>query len=100
MTVGHCGGRADSVLGSKTRMIERVGNMSVETDSTVPRIRKRLEDHPHFRGRTHLLQIEAIGGSVVVSASPTYYLKQLLQEAIRAIPDVADIDNCVDVNYW
>lgn len=75
--------------------------MYVETDSKVSRILKRLEDHPHFRGRTHLLQIEAIGGSVVVSGRvPTYYLKQLLQEAIRAIPDVADIDNCVDVNHW
>ncbi len=75
--------------------------MHVETDSKVSRIRGRLEDHPQFRGRTHLLQIEVIGGSVVVSGRvPTYYLKQLLQEAIRTIPDVADIDNCVDVNYW
>ncbi len=74
--------------------------MHVETDSKVERIRKRLEDHPHFCGRTHLLQIEAIGGSVVVSGRvPTYYLKQLLQEAIRAIPDVEELDNCVDVNY-
>ena len=75
--------------------------MHVETDSKVSRVRERLEDHPHFRGRTHLLQIEVIGGSVVVSGRvPTYYLKQLLQEAIRAIPDVEHIDNCVDVNYW
>ena len=75
--------------------------MYVETDSKVSRILKRLEDHPHFRGRTHLLQIESIGGSVVVSGRvPTYDLKQLLQEAIRTIPDVAHIDNCVDVNYW
>ncbi len=42
-----------------------------------------------------------IGDSVVVSGRvPTYYLKQLLQEAIRAIPDVAHIDNCVDVSNW
>ena len=74
--------------------------MDAETDSKVSRIRERLEDHPHFRGRTHLLQIEAIGGSVVVSGRlPTYYLKQLLQEAVRAIPDVAHIDNRVDVTY-
>ncbi len=74
--------------------------MHAETDSQVSRIREQLEDHPHFRGRTHLLQIEAIGGSVVVSGRlPTYYLKQVLQEAIRAIPGVAHIDNCVDVSY-
>jgi hypothetical protein len=77
-----------------------VTNMSVETGSNVSRIRARLDDHPHFRGRTHLFRIEATGGSVIVSGRvPTYYLKQLLQEAIRAIPGVADIDNCVDVTY-
>jgi osmotically-inducible protein OsmY len=74
--------------------------MDTETDSKVSQIRERLEDHPHFRGRTHLLQIEAIGGSVVVSGRlPTYHLKQLLQEAVRAIPGVSHIDNCVDVTY-
>jgi osmotically-inducible protein OsmY len=77
-----------------------VGNVDLETDSKVSRIRERLEDHPHFRGRTQLLKIESIGGSVVVSGRvPTYYLKQLLQEAVRAIPGVAHIDNCVDVTY-
>ena len=45
--------------------------MHTETDCKVSRILKRLEDHPHFRGRTHLLQIEAIGGSVVVSVTDT-----------------------------
>jgi hypothetical protein len=74
--------------------------MSVETDSKVSRIRERLDSHPHFRGRTHLLQIEAISGSVVVSGRvPTYHLKQLLQEVIKAIPDVAHIDNRVSVTY-
>ena len=76
-------------------------NILAETDSQASRIRRRLEDHPHFRGRTHLLHIEATDGSVVVSGRvPTYYLKQLLQEAIRAIPDVAHIDNRVDVGSW
>jgi hypothetical protein len=46
-----------------------------------------------------LLKIEAIGGSIVLSGGSTYYLKQLLQEAIRAIPDVAHIDNRVDVTF-
>jgi hypothetical protein len=74
--------------------------MGAGTDSTLSRIREQLEDHPHFRGRTHLLQIEATGGSIVVSGRlPTYYLKQLLQEVIKAIPDVAGVDNCVDVTY-
>jgi hypothetical protein len=74
--------------------------MDAETDSKVSRIRERLEDHPHFRGRTHLLQVEAIGRSIVVSGRlPSYYLKQLLQEAIKAIPGVVHIDNRVDVTF-
>jgi osmotically-inducible protein OsmY len=72
--------------------------MDAETDSKVSQIRERLEDHPHFRGRTHLLKIEAIGRSIVLSGRlPTYHLKQLLQEAVKATPGVAHIDNRVDV---
>jgi hypothetical protein len=72
--------------------------MDVETDSKVSLIQERLGGHPHFRGRTSLLTIESIGGSIVVSGRlPSYYLKQLLQEAIRDIPDVASIDNHVEV---
>lgn len=74
--------------------------MDVERDSMVSVIRERLDEHPHFRGRTHLLQIESIGGSVVVSGRlPTYHLKQLLQEAIKALPDVEHVDNRVDVAF-
>ena len=75
-------------------------NVNAGADSALSRIREKLESHPHFRGRTHLLQIEAAGGSIVVSGRlPTYYLKQLLQEVIRALPDAAHIDNCVNVSY-
>jgi hypothetical protein len=77
-----------------------VDYVRVETDAKVSRIIGRLEGHPHFRGRTQLLQIEATGSSVVVSGRlPTYYLKQLLQEAIKAIPEVVHIDNCVEVPF-
>ncbi len=74
--------------------------MDAETDSKVSRVRERLEDHPHFRGRTRLLQFEAIGSSVVVSGRlPACHLKQLLQEAVKATPGVAHIGNRVDVTY-
>jgi hypothetical protein len=67
-------------------------------DAIVASIRERLEQHPHFRGRTSLLTIESIDGAIVVSGRlPSYYLKQLLQEAIKEIPDVSQIDNHVDV---
>ncbi len=67
-------------------------------DLVVSSIRERLEQHPHFRGRTSLLTIESIDGLIVVSGRlPSYYLKQLLQEAIKEIPNVTQIDNHVDV---
>jgi hypothetical protein len=59
-------------------------------------IRERLEQHPHFRGRTSLFRIELVEGTIVLSGRlPSYHLKQLLQEAIRLMPDVMDIDNRV-----
>ena len=74
--------------------------MEVQANPLVSLIRERLEGHPHFRGRTGLLKIESVGGSVVVSGRvPSYHLKQLLQEAIRVIPEVAHLDNRVDVTF-
>jgi hypothetical protein len=59
-------------------------------------IRERLEQHPHFRGRTSLLQIELIEGVIVLSGRlPSHYLKQLLQEAIMPMLGIVDIDNQV-----
>ena len=61
-------------------------------------VRERLELHPHFRGRTFLLAIEMVEETIVLSGSlPSFYLKQLLQEAVRGVPGVTDIDNQVDV---
>ena len=61
-------------------------------------IRERLEQHPTFRGRTALLNIEQIEETIVLSGLlPSHYLKQLLQELVRLIPDVAEIDNRVSV---
>jgi hypothetical protein len=61
-------------------------------------IRERLAMHPHFRGRASLLTIELVGETVVLSEQlPSHYLKQLLQEAIRAMPGVVNIKNHADV---
>jgi hypothetical protein len=61
-------------------------------------VRERLEGHPHFRGRASLLEIALVEETVVLSGClPSHYLKQLLQEAVRHMPGVGDIDNQVDV---
>ncbi len=74
--------------------------MGSHANSVVSSIRERLDRHPHFRGRTHMIQIESKGDSVVVTGRvPTYYLKQLLQEAVKLVPDVGNIDNRVEVQW-
>jgi hypothetical protein len=68
------------------------------SSAIVSSLRERLELHPHFRGRTSLLKIESIGGSIVLSGClPSYYLKQLLQEAVKESLDGIKIDNHVEI---
>jgi hypothetical protein len=63
-------------------------------------VRERLELHPHFHGRTFLLAIERVKETIILSGRlPSFYLKQLLQEAVRGVPGVTDIDNRVDVMW-
>ena len=74
--------------------------MKMQVSQTVSLIRERLDGHPHFRGRCDLLQVESIDGSIVISGRlPTYYLKQLLQEAVRLTPGVERIKNQVEVPW-
>jgi osmotically-inducible protein OsmY len=62
--------------------------------------RARLEQHPHFRGRTAVIAIQTSGDTLVLSGClPSHYLKQLLQEALKAVPGVAAIDNQVNVTW-
>jgi hypothetical protein len=73
--------------------------MDSQVDSVVSLVQERLDKHPHFRGRTHLIQIRSNGNSVMLSGRvPTYYLKQLLQEAVKLVPDIGGIDNRVEVH--
>ena len=61
-------------------------------------IRGRLEQHPHFRGRTFPLHVESVAGRIVLSGRlPSRYLKQLLHAVICGIPGVVDIDDQVSV---
>jgi len=49
--------------------------MDSQVNPVVSLVRERLDKHPHFRGRTHLIQIRSNGDSLVLSGRvPTYYL--------------------------
>jgi hypothetical protein len=54
--------------------------------------------HPRLYSVSDVLEFHKAGATLVVrGAVPTFYLKQLLQEALREIPGVARVDNQVDV---
>ena len=62
------------------------------------RARDLLEQHSHFRGRASLFQYECDRNVLTVRGIvPTFYLKQLLQAALKGLEGVVRIDNQVAV---
>jgi len=60
--------------------------------------RQHLERHPHFRSRVSDVRIEHRGRTLYLTGRlPTFYLKQLVQEAVRHVPGVHQIRNMIDV---
>ena len=60
--------------------------------------RQYLESHPHFRGRASAVCIVHKDHDLFLTGRlPTFYLKQLVQEAVRHVPGVQYIYNQIDV---
>jgi hypothetical protein len=60
--------------------------------------KRHLEGHPHFRGRLAGVRIENRGKTLFLSGRlPSFYLKQLVQEAVRHLPGVQHVRNEIDV---
>ena len=60
--------------------------------------RNYLESHPHFRGRVNDVAIDHEGKTLFLTGRlPTFYLKQLVQEAVRHVPGVQQVRNLIDV---
>jgi hypothetical protein len=54
--------------------------------------------HPRLYSVSDVLAFDKDGQTLIVRGEvPTFYLKQLLQEALRALPGVARVDNQVNV---
>lgn len=59
---------------------------------------QRLAQHPHFCGRLSGVTVKHEGRNLYLSGRlPTFYLKQLVQEAVRHIPGVDFVYNEIDV---
>jgi hypothetical protein len=60
--------------------------------------RNYLDAHPHFRGRLNDVAIVHEGMTLVLRGRlPSFYLKQLVQEAVRHVPGVQRVRNMIDV---
>jgi hypothetical protein len=71
--------------------------VNVRTDLSVI-ARQCLETHPHFRGRVNGVFITQNGRNLSLSGRlPSFYLKQLVQEAVRHVPGVQNVINQIDV---
>ena len=65
------------------------------------RARDTLGQYSHFRGRAGLFRYECCEDVLIVrGAVPTFYLKQLLQTALKGFEGVVRIDNQVTVTSW
>ena len=54
--------------------------------------------HPRLFSVFDVVDFESDGQTLIVrGAVPTFYLKQILQEALRELPGIARVDNQVDV---
>jgi osmotically-inducible protein OsmY len=67
-------------------------------ESLERRVTTLLAEHPHLRRRP--LRCEAQDGRVVLQGVvPTWYQKQLAQEALRRVEGVYEIDNRLVVEW-
>lgn len=58
----------------------------------------RLKRHCTFRGYLDSLTVEVVEGTLILTGRlPSFYLKQVLQTAMKTVPGVKRIDNRVDV---
>jgi hypothetical protein len=79
-------------------LLEQPSTQSCERYDLSTLARQHLEHHPHFRGRVGDVFIEQHGRTLLLTGKlPTFYLKQLVQEAIRRVPGVRHVQNMIDV---
>lgn len=67
-------------------------------DEIVDRAYACLDCHPHFKGRSANIQICCEKSTLVLAGRlPSYFLKQILQSALKELDGVSEIKNDVSV---
>jgi hypothetical protein len=70
-----------------------------QAEMALERVRKRLATHYHFRHCYGRYRLEFQRGRLIIHGRvPTYYHKQMLQEALRNTEGIERIDNRVEVD--
>jgi osmotically-inducible protein OsmY len=76
----------------------RITPMSTADSSLATRISSAIQKNPHLSRRK--VQFEAQNGRVVLRGTvPTYYQKQMAQEALRRLDGVEHIENNLEVAW-
>jgi hypothetical protein len=59
---------------------------------------RMIEIHPHFRGRSQWVQCHCRNRQLILKGKlPSFYLKQLAQEALRCLKGIDRIENRIQV---
>ena len=75
---------------------QRKTAVPVDGSVIVSLARQTLESHPHFHHRSQLIRVEWVEQNLVLSGRvPSFYLKQLAQEAMRGLE--VTVINQIDV---
>ena len=62
------------------------------------RVRRVVDQHPHFRGRTETIHVQEHEGKLVLTGKlPSFYLKQLLQDAVCTVDGISRVENRINV---
>jgi hypothetical protein len=89
-------------LPADPKLLERSATRRETTDTfekqMVRQATELLESHPHFRGRGRWVYCRCSRGNLeLLGVVPSYYLKQLAQEALRNLSGTRQIINRIQV---
>jgi osmotically-inducible protein OsmY len=72
--------------------------MSSFEPTLAQRVDQAIQTNPYVNGRT--LRFEMDGGRVVLQGCvQSYFQKQMAQEVVRRVEGVAEIENCLEVQW-
>jgi hypothetical protein len=79
-------------------MVSAITDIQANDTIIARRARDLVARHPHFYGRADIFEFQCSDNVLLVRGRvPTFYLKQLLQDALKKLDGVHRVDNRVDV---